>query len=153
MSDEIARIERLEARAAIADLVYEYALNIRSGKGAECVKLFTEDAVFEVREAPLGRANAARTRAKLAGHEAISIYLARSASSESETRVCPMIHNLLIRVDGSHAESSCAMTAQVSNGQTLLGEYQDRYRYEEGWRFSSRVFTILGEFAPARDKA
>jgi hypothetical protein len=34
--------ELLVARAAIEDLVHTYALNIRSGKPAECMKLFTD---------------------------------------------------------------------------------------------------------------
>jgi hypothetical protein len=146
MANETARIELLEARAAIADLVYSYALNIRAGNGADCVKFFTEDAVFEVREAFLGGRGIERTRAKLAGHVAILAYVARSAASE--TRVCPMINNLIIHVSGQEAKSNCVMMAFVSNGQRLIGEYQDSYRYESSWRFSSRVFTILGEFGP-----
>lgn len=141
-----ARIELLEASSAIADLVYNYALNIRAGNGAECVKLFTEDAVFEVKEAFLGGSGIEHTRAKLAGHEAILAYLARAAASE--TRVCPMINNLIVHVNGHEAKSNCVMTAFVSNGQRLFGEYQDSYRYKSIWRFSARVFTILGESGP-----
>jgi hypothetical protein len=144
--DEMARIALIEARAAIGDIVYGYARNIRAGKGADCVELFTEDAIFEVREAPLGSHSAGQARAKLAGHDAILRYLVHNASSQ--TRVCPMIHNLLIRVDGREASSDCVMTALVSTGQRLFGEYQDRFRYEDRWRFSSRVFTILAEFGP-----
>lgn len=141
-SIETARIELIEARMAIADLIYTYARNIRAGKGADCVALFTEQAVFEVREAPIGRREAHRTRARVVGHQAISEYLVGSASSD--TRVCPMIHNLLIRVDGREAEGNCVMTAYVSTGQRLIGEYNDHFRVEGGWRFTSRVFTILG---------
>jgi SnoaL-like domain len=140
---ETARIELIEDRAAIADLIYTYARNIRAGNGADCVKLFTEHAVFEVREAPLGSREAHRTRARLVGHQMITDYLVGSASSE--TRVCPMIHNLLIRVDGSEAEGNCVMTAYVSSGQRLIGEYNDHFRHEGDWRFSSRIFTILGD--------
>ena len=139
---DTARIELIEARAAIADLVHTYARNIRAGCGADCVKLFTEQAVFEVREAPLASRETHRTRARVVGHQEIMGYLVGSASSD--VRVCPMIHNLLIRVDGREAESDCVMTAYVSNGQRLVGEYQDQFRHDGGWRFSSRVFTILG---------
>jgi hypothetical protein len=147
MANEMARIELLEARTAIAELVYSYALNIRAGHGADCVKLFTEDAFFEVREALLCNRGVNRTRVKLTGHDAILSYLAHGTTSE--TRVCPMIANLIIHVNGQEANSNCVMTAFVSNGQQLIGEYQDSYRYEVGWRFSSRVFTILGEFGPS----
>ena len=141
----------LDARAAIADLVHTYALYIRAGKGAECVKLFTADAVFEVREAPLSSRSAARSRSRLTGHEAISSYLARA--SGSDTQVCPLIHNLLIRVDGREATSSCIMTSFVwPSGQQFIGEYEDSYKHETTWRFTSRVFTMLGQFsyAPAQ---
>lgn len=138
----------LDARAAITDLVYTYALNIRAGNGAECVKLFTADGVFEVREAPLGGRGAGRTRSRLTGHDAIASYLARA--SGSDTRVCPLIHNLLIHVDGPEATSNCVMTSFVwPSGQQFIGEYQDSYRYETGWRFTSRLFTMLGEFSYA----
>jgi hypothetical protein len=140
---ETTRIELIEARAAIADLIHTYARNIRCGNGTDCVELFTEQAIFEVREAPLGSREAHRTRARLVGHQAIRDYLVRSASAD--TRVCPMIHNLLIRVNGREAEGDCVMTAYVSNGQRLIGEYNDHFQSEGSWRFSSRVFTILGD--------
>jgi hypothetical protein len=138
--------ELLEARAAIADLVHTYALHIRHANGAECVNLFTANGVFEVREARLDRPGIARTRAKLTGHEEIKSYLARTAASE--TRVCPVISNLIIQVSGVEASSTCVMTSLVwSTGQQIVGEYADSYRYDNGWRFDSRVFTILGEFS------
>jgi len=141
--------ETLDTRAAIADLVHTYALYIRTGNGAECVRLFTADAVFEVREAPPGRRGAARSRSRVTGHEAISSYLAR-ASGASDTRVCPLIHNLLIRVDGREATSSCIMTSFVwPSGQQFIGEYEDSYKYETTWLFTSRVFTMLGQFSYA----
>ena len=138
--------ELLVARAAIADLVHTYALNIRTGNGAECVKLFTEDAVFEVREARVGSPGVGQTRSRLTGHDAISNYLARTATPEM--RVCPLIHNLLIQITGREATSTCVMTSLLwSSGQQVIGEYQDSYRYQTGWRFTSRVFTILGELS------
>lgn len=138
--------ELLLARAAIADLVHTYALNIRNAKGTECVKLFTEDAVFEVREARADGTGETRTRARLTGHDAISNYVARTAAPES--RVCPLIHNLLIEVNGREATSTSVMTSVVwSSGKQLIGEYRDSYRYDTTWRFTSRVFTILGELS------
>jgi hypothetical protein len=140
--------ELLHARAAIADLVHTYAKNVRRGDGSECAQLFTEDAVFEVREPILGKPGVSCTRSKVTGHDAIARYLSRTATPES--RVCPLIHNLLIEVNGCEATSSCVMTSIIwSTGQQLIGEYQDTYRYETGWRFASRVFTILGELPRA----
>jgi hypothetical protein len=136
----------LEARAAIADLVHIYARNVRRGKPGDCAALFTEDAIFEVKEGLLGAEGPGRVRTRLEGHDAIRRYLEQGASGT--TRVCPMIHNLLIAVNGLEASSDCVMRAIMSNGQTLLGEYQDRYRYDRGWRFTARIFTIMAESGP-----
>jgi hypothetical protein len=142
--DVAARIEFLEARAAITELVHLYALNIRSGNAAACEQLFTEDAVFEVRER-LGGVGAGRTRSKLTGVAAIMAYLNDGAASQ--TRLCPLIQNLIIRVSGHQATSSSAMVAFIlSSGDRILGEYQDSFRYHHEWRFCSRIFTILGQY-------
>jgi hypothetical protein len=142
--------ELLEARAAIADLVHTYAKHVREGNGVACGDLFTADAVFEVREALIGHEATARTRSKLMGREAIMSYVARTAAPEA--RVCPLIHNLLIQINGREATSTCVMTSLVwSSGRQIVGEYQDSYRNETGWRFASRIFTIIGEFSWHRE--
>jgi hypothetical protein len=144
ITDQAGRIELLEARAAIADLVHVYALNIRSGNAAACEELFTEDAFFEVRER-LGGTGTTRTRSTLTGRTAITAYL--TAGAASETRLCPLIQNLIIRVSGDRATSSSAMVAFIlTTGNRILGEYEDSFRYEQEWRFCSRIFTILGEY-------
>ena len=144
MSEEAKRIQLLESRAAIADLVHGYALNVRTGKPGDCAEMFTKEATFEVREARLG-GSSQQTRAKLSGRKAIVDYIARSSTSGA--RVCPLIHNLIVRIDGNDATSNCAMETLVwPGGQKMVGEYHDTFRYENGWRFSARVFTILGEF-------
>lgn len=144
--------QSLAARAAIADLVHTYALNIRTGNAVDCAKLFTDDAVFEIKEAPLGAREPAHLRTRLVGREAISSYLIRA--SGGQTRVCPMIHNLLIRVDGPEAASNCLMTSLIwPTGEQLIGEYQDSYRLETVWRFSARLFTISSDAPHVRSPA
>ncbi len=144
MLDLTARIERLEARAAVADVVHGYAFNIRSGNAAACEPLFTEDAVFEVRERTGG--GITQTRSKLRGRYAIMAYLTDGAASQ--IRLCPLIQNLIVRVSGREATSTSAMLAFVlPNGKGILGEYDDSFRYEGEWRFSSRIYTILREVA------
>ena len=146
-SDGIARLETLETRAAIADLVHGYANNVRAGNTADCVKLFTADGSFEVREDFFGGPDGGRTRSKVVGHADIAAYLNRTAVAK--IRVCPLIHNLVVRIDGLRATSNCAMMSIIwPSGQKIVGEYHDSYRYEHGWRFSSRIFTIIGEFGP-----
>jgi SnoaL-like domain len=140
MSDA-ATVELLAARAQISDVVYRYAQLIRSGNVDDCMRLFTADATFEVRQAVAGDANSLRTRTQASGHEAILKLISQSVAPAG---VCPLIHNLLIDVNGSEATSSAVMTALVwSSGQTIVGEYQDSFRREGDWRFSARIYTIF----------
>ena len=140
--ESTARLELLEARACVTDLVYRYAQNIRTGKFSDCLSLFTDDAVFEVREAPLGDQGPGHTRSRMTGHEAILSYLTQGASSGGG--ICPLIHNLLVDVNGHEAASSCVMMAIIgASGKNILGAYQDSYRYDCNWRFTARIFTIL----------
>jgi hypothetical protein len=137
--------ERLEARAAIEDLVHRYAANVRAGNAGQCGALFTEDATFEVKEAYVWGDRPPRTRSRWVGQSDIAGHIAQTASPER--RVCPLIYNLLIDVNGHEATSSCVMISIMwSNGHQIAGEYQDTFRYDTQWRFSSRTYTIMGEF-------
>jgi hypothetical protein len=145
MIDVSARIELLEARAAVADVVHGYAFNIRSGNTAACEDFFTLDAVFEVRERSTG-AGVTQTRSTLRGRPAIVAYLTDGAASQ--IRLCPLIQNLIIRVNGREATSTSTMiTFVLPHGKGILGEYDDSFRREDEWRFCSRIYTILGEVA------
>jgi SnoaL-like domain len=138
----VSKTEPQDCRAAIADLVHRYAFNIRTGRGADCAALFTEDAVFEIREAHPAKLAAARVRQSLAGRDAIRDYIVVAAGSG--ILVCPLIHNLLIEVNGNEAHSNCIMTTRTwPAGRELIGEYRDAYRYESAWLFRSRVYTIF----------
>lgn len=137
---DTATLELLEARARIADLVHRYAQIIRTGDVERCPELFTADAVFEIREMTPGDAASVSTRARLAGRDAILQYVSKSASGGS---VCPLIHNLLIEVQGTSATSTAVMAAVTwADGRILYGEYRDSFRRDDVWRFSGRVFTI-----------
>ena len=131
------------SRTAIADLVYRYTLNIRTGRGADCAGLFTEDGVFEIRQAHPADPNSAQVRATLTGRDAIRDYIAAAAASG--ILVCPLIHNLLIDVAGDRAQSNCIMTTRTwPAGHELIGEYRDSYVHgESGWLFRSRLYTIF----------
>jgi hypothetical protein len=144
MIDLAARIEKLEARTAVADVVHGYAFNIRTGNAFACEQLFTEDAVFEVRERTGG--GITQTRSKLKGRSAIMAYLTDGAASQ--IRLCPLIQNLIVRVSGREATSTSTMIAFVlPNGKGILGEYEDSFRREDDWRFSSRIYTVLRDVA------
>lgn len=141
--DELAvRVEKLEARTAIADLVYEYALNIRSGCSGNCTALFSEDAVFEVRERNFDSLGPGRESYRLEGRDAIAEHLRATVTGAP---LCPAIHNLTITVNGETATSTAVMTTLLPGGRTLIGEYEDSYRYEDGWVFTARIFTRFVE--------
>ena len=136
-----------DSRAAIADVVYGYARNIREADSAACVALFCDDAVFEIRALAEGTRGVATTRARLEGRSAIERYLTQTEVVKAS--VCPMIHNLTIRIDGDAADSHSLMTTLVwPDGKQIVGEYHDRFRFDGRWRFASRQFTIFGAFAP-----
>ena len=133
----------LTAKADIADLIHRYALNIRSGKGPECAKLYTEDGLFETRMAKPTIADSVQVRKSLTGRDEILQYLLAVAGGG--VHVCPLVHNLLIEVDGDQARSSCVMETRTwPAGNEVIGEYHDSFRRTaEGWLFQSRIFTIF----------
>jgi hypothetical protein len=143
----LARIEAIEHRAAITALIHAYALNIRIGRDRDCVALFTEDGVFEVRTGTPGDPAASQSRICNEGREAVSAYLAQSQTGG--TRVCPLISNIIVDLHGDAARSTCAMTTTIwPNGARLTGYYEDSFRREgDRWLFAERIFTILGQFA------
>lgn len=138
-----SEIVRIIERAAIEDMVHLYAKNVRDGRGMSCGELFTLDAVFEVRQAPVFGSASYIIRSKILGREAISAHIARSAGHELQ--ICPAISNLMVALNGSAAVSTCLMTNLASaNGSQTLGEYHDAYRKRGGrWLFSERIFTIV----------
>jgi SnoaL-like domain len=100
-------------------------------------------ATFEIREAFAGGDGTARMRSRLVGRDAIANYVGNIT-----TRVCPFIYNLLIDVSGSRATSNCLMTTLVwSSSHQIVGEYQDAFQYDTRWRFTARIYTVLGEFS------
>lgn len=135
------RLDQLESRIAIADLIHRYALNVRVGKGGENAKLFTEDGAFETRDGIPGQRDAP-ARYRLEGRAAIGEYVGRQTSG---TTVCPTIHNLIIDLDGDTATSTSVMIGpMLGTDKSVMGEYLDTFRRDGEWLFVSRIFTIFG---------
>lgn len=131
----------LQSRVEIADLVHRYAFNVRTGKGLDCASLFIPDAEFEIREMNPQDPDSQRTRQRLVGRDAIVDYIVKSTSHG--ILVCPLIHNLLVEVEGDHARGHCMMTTRSwPAGYELVGEYQDSFRFQSRWLFESRLYTI-----------
>lgn len=135
------RIALIENRAAIADVVHGYAYAIRHARHADAAALFTEDGTFETREGMPGQTDPV-IRSRFEGREQFHAYLAKGAAAS--VTMCPMIHNLMIEVDGQTARATSVMMGQVlGTGNSILGEYQDSFRYEGKWLFASRIYTIF----------
>lgn len=136
------RIARLEDRAAITDLVHLYAYAMRHARPEDAIPLFTEDGIFEIREGLPGKTDF-KLRTRLEGRTHIDVYLAHREGGAPA--VCPLIHNLLIEIDGDSARASSVMETQVlGTDQSIIGEYADAFRREGGkWRFASRTYTIF----------
>ncbi len=145
MIDDTA--ERLEARFAVTDLIHQYALNIRSGEPGRCAELFTADGAFEVRERNPLDPESLTVRSRVTGREEIAGYV---GSSTRSGRMVPMIHNVLVRLDGDTATATSLMAGRLwPTTNEVLGEYADSFRREDGvWRFSERIYTVWRAPAP-----
>ena len=138
---ELDRLAIVEARFAIADVVHGYARAIRRDMPEDAAALFTEDGWFEIRDGhPSKFDHTVRTR--LEGRQRVLDYL---LPNKGKPHPVPLIHNLMIEVTGETATGSAVMEAQVLGTEhKVFGEYQDRFRREEGvWRFASRTYTIF----------
>jgi hypothetical protein len=145
---EDSAVEAALAHKAISEVLYGYARGIRGGNVSACLDLFTQDAVFDIRDAAPAEPGGYRRRQLLHGREEIEAYLRKGAVAS--VKVFPLIHNVMIDVQGSEASSNSVMTAWVlPAGQQVLGEYEDRYRFQNGWRFVSRIYTIFGSVGAA----
>lgn len=139
-------IER--ARSEISDLVHRYAYFIRIGRPDDVAKLFTETGRMELRSMNPLDPETVQTGRTLQGVKAIEAYV--TAAAQSGIKVCPMIHNLIIEIDGEMARSNCIMTSRTWPGASeLIGEYQDTFRCASGWRFESRQFTMFTDAVSA----
>lgn len=126
-------LAELLARAKIADLVHRYAHAVRMNDVAACLALFTDDAAFEVQGAgPSHRS---------VGLPAISAFV--TASVRPDNQIWPLIHNLLIDVDGDLARGRCVMIGMGIDGKPrFMGAYEDSFRKEGSWKFTERIFSI-----------
>jgi hypothetical protein len=135
-------------RAAIADLVHGYALAVRRADPAGAAALFTANGAFETREADPRRWAEWTRRSRAEGRETIAAFIGRSTG---RVHMLPMIHNLIVTLDGDRATASSLMVGrQWPGGAEVAGEYADSVlRTAGGWRFLERIYTIYRESSPA----
>lgn len=135
------RIDRLESRDAIADLIHGYARFIRYDEPERVGELFTPDAFFEIRDGHPDRPEHA-VRGRHEGAAGIAAYL---APSKGKPHPIPLLHNIIVELDGDRATASSVMEAQIYGGtHTVFGEYRDTFQRLDGrWYFASRIYTIF----------
>lgn len=135
------RLDRAESRMAIAELIHSYARCIRYDRPDEVGALFTADGIFELREGHPDKPEFT-VKYRLEGRESVH---AQMAHNKGYAHPVPLIHNLIVEVDGDHATASCVMEGRIyGGGQGVTGEYHDTFRREGGkWLFAARIFTIF----------
>lgn len=135
------RLDQVESRAQIADLVHRYARCIRYDEPELVAALFTSDGTFEVHDGHPDRPEFT-VRSHYANAAEI---LAHMAPNKGKPHPVPLIHNLIIALDGDTATGNCMMEAQIYGGShKVCGEYRDTFQREHGqWRFASRIYTIF----------
>jgi hypothetical protein len=129
---------------AIGALVHRYAFHVRRGEGVKCGDLFTADAIYDIGQVDARSAGNTPVRnTRIEGRDAIGRYIAGSGSHG--IRICPLIHNLLIDVNGDTATATSILESRTwPTGREFIGEYEDNFRREDGrWLFSRRCFMMF----------
>ncbi len=134
------RLDALEARIAIADLVHEYARMVRRDTPDEVHTLFAPDGWFEIRDGHPDR-DEFTVREWLGTPQALHDYL---APGKGKPHPIPLIRNLMIEVAGDTATANSMMDGPIfGTDHRTFGEYRDTFRKVDGaWLFASRTFTI-----------
>lgn len=132
---DASRIQRLEDRAALAELVFEYARLLDEGEPDAMAELFTEDAQIDYGPA-LGGA--------MTGRDAIRRFL---QGIHGFARTSHHVSNHQLRFhdqDADRVDGRCYVLAwhewpDDRPNAVLYGRYEDRYRRTpEGWRIAAR---------------
>jgi hypothetical protein len=139
-SDWADRIDRLESRQAIADLIHTYAKYIRADQPEKIASLFTPDATFEVRNGHPDKDESEQVSLDV-GHEGINNKMAPMTGGAHPV---PLIRNLIVELDGDKATANSVMDAKIyGTPHGIVGEYRDTCRRVDGrWLFASRSFTM-----------
>lgn len=139
------RLERIEARSAVADLIHRYAQLVRYDRGEETADLYVIDGIFEVRRGSPDKPKFA-VQSRIEGREAIRAFL---LPGKGKPHPVPLVCNILVEVDGDTASATCVMQARMSEGEGgFWGEYHDTCARIDGrWYFTSRTYTIFTDEA------
>ena len=141
LAQRLERLDRVEARLAIAELIHTYARCIRYDQPDQVGALFTEDGIFELRQGEPDKAEFTLSYR----HEGRAAIHAQMSHNKGNAHPVPLIHNLIVDVDGDLATSTCVMNGTIyGTTHAIMGEYRDSFRRVDGkWLFAARVFTMF----------
>lgn len=127
--NDATRLQRLEDREALRDLLARYCYLIARGDVDGVIELFTADCRVEI----LGQLYSGEAGLRELYRDALLV------------QPKPYIHNHLIEtLEDTSATSSCVLEIrQQRDGTEQVGGgcYEDRYRKQDGrWKFHQRVF-------------
>ncbi|MDE8651111.1 nuclear transport factor 2 family protein [Novosphingobium album (ex Liu et al. 2023)] len=136
-----ATSETIAAKAAIADLIHQYARLVRRDQPEGLGALFAPGGTFEVREGHPSLPEF-RLRSRFESPEDLVAYLEQG---KGKPHPVPLIHNLMIAIEGDTATADCVMEAQIHGTvHKVFGEYHDSFVKVDGaWRFSARIYTMF----------
>ena len=136
-----SRLDRLEAQGAIADLVHAYARAVRRDEPEAVETLFVPEGTFEVRGGHPDKAGFT-VRSRFDSPQALVAFL---VGQKGGAHPVPLIHNLMIEVEGDRATANSMMAAPIyRTDKEVLGEYHDSFVRRDGqWRFSARIYTVF----------
>ena len=134
------RLDVIEAKLAIADLVYDYARAIRHNANEDIEGMFAPDAFFEVRGGHPSQPEF-EVQQRFDSAREVGEFMMQG---KGHPHPVPLVHNLMIEVDGDRARGLCAMEGQVYGTENkIIGEYRDSYvRLDGKWKFASRTYTM-----------
>jgi ketosteroid isomerase-like protein len=150
--DAAARLQELEDRAEITDLVNRYGNGIRLGDAEQIVSCFADDAVVDH-----GHGQTVEGREALLayfGHQTTSAAARSVLTFDEKVASTPVMSNVLIDLDGdtAHCESMClAIHTGYQDGQGKVivrgtRNIDDLVRTADGWKIRRRVHPAVWAF-------
>jgi hypothetical protein len=139
----------LEARESIRDLVARYNANGDSGRFAEVLALFADDAVMDIGDGQRYE-GIARIETIFTGTQKTvkSLGTGADGGSAAAKRVYMRHHTSTLQIDlldPEHAKGRCYYQVLMQDGLDHWGRYVDEYEKRDGrWLFTNRKVTMDG---------
>ena len=134
----------LVARESIRDLVARYNANGDSGRFAQVLELFADDAVMELHDGELYE-GIARIESIFTGTQK-TVKGLDTGGGRIYMRHFTSTHQIDL-IDNTHARGRCYYQVLMHHGLDHWGRYIDEYGVHEGrWVFTRRNVTIDGHF-------